>query len=94
MRICRTFSAFSQKPPELKFDAKVEFRLALTRGEKIELLQPPGTVESGWFYTIWPMHRERILAKNLFAFNQASSSTFPAAENTGNKERNERRKKK
>lgn len=39
------------------------------------------------------MHRERILAKNLFAFNQASSSTFPAAENTGNKERNERRKK-
>lgn len=74
---------------------KLSFTVRSAKCEEFSAKFPRETSKVGGFYTIWPMHHRSILAKNLFAFNQASSSTFPAAENTAlKKEMRERRKNK
>lgn len=73
---------------------KLSFTVRSAKCEEFSAKFPRETSKVGGFYTIWPMHHRSILAKNLFAFNQASSSTFPAAENTAlKKEMRERRRK-
>lgn len=75
------FSSACQRIFVRNFNEEVEFRHLHRENSIIFRKTPSRWPESGWFYTIWPSALgSRILAKNLFAFNQASSSTFAAAE--------------
>lgn len=90
------FSSLSRGIFIFEVHEKVEFRFAEHKTSISFNEIPSGTGESGRFLHHLAVHRHRILAKNLFAFNQTSSSTFPAAEKHGegsNEERRERGEK-
>lgn len=75
------------------FDEKVEFSFHQHQTSKSFHKNYTEVVESGWFLHHLVVYG--VLAKNLFAFNSTSSSTFPAAakkKHTAVKKRSEREK--